>query len=176
MKTNVLAAVYGACFHANEISVARARHNAKLTAQQAVEIYRLKDVTSNAKKKTSLLVKHFGVSRKAIRDIWRGRTWGQETQHLDADGKPVVSKPIGRPKGAKDKKPRRGEAYFFFVTFQVLYVCFGSKLCEQCLSRSSPATIRMGLRWFCHMIIFCVGQNHYLKLPPILRNQALPRP
>lgn len=46
----------------------------------------------------------FGVSEKAIRDVWSGRTW------CDITGMPRNPNrrlSAGRPKGAKDKKPRK---------------------------------------------------------------------
>ena len=48
----------------------------------------------------------YGVSEKAVRDIWTGRTWAKETWHLDMS-RPITKKHAGRPKGSKDKIPRR---------------------------------------------------------------------
>ena len=50
--------------------------------------------------------KKYGVSEKAVRDIWTGRTWSKETWHLDAlRSRPV--KKMGRPVGRQDSKPRK---------------------------------------------------------------------
>ncbi len=52
----------------------------------------------------------FGVSAKTVRDIWIGRTWYKETLSLDPtriDAPERLARRIGRPKGAKDTKPRR---------------------------------------------------------------------
>ena len=50
--------------------------------------------------------KKYGVSEKAVRDIWTGRTWSKETWHLDAlRSRPV--KKMGRPVGRQDTKPRK---------------------------------------------------------------------
>jgi hypothetical protein len=48
----------------------------------------------------------YGVSDKAVRDIWTGRTWSRETWHLDTS-RPLQLKVPGRPKGCLDKKPRK---------------------------------------------------------------------
>jgi hypothetical protein len=75
---------------------------ATLTEDQAVDIFKIKSSVSSAVK-VSLC---YGVSEKAIRDIWRGRTWSRETCHLDTV-RTVTLKQVGRPKGCKDKKPRK---------------------------------------------------------------------
>ena len=48
----------------------------------------------------------YGVSEKAIRDIWTARTWARETWHLEPS-REVVLKQAGRPKGSTDSRPRR---------------------------------------------------------------------
>jgi hypothetical protein len=50
----------------------------------------------------------YGVSEKAIRDIWQGRTWDRETWHLDTT-RPRIEKQRGRPRGSKDRKPRKSK-------------------------------------------------------------------
>ena len=47
-----------------------------------------------------------GVSEKAVRDIWKGRTWSRETCHLDIT-RTVVPKKVGRPIGCRDQKQRK---------------------------------------------------------------------
>ena len=52
----------------------------------------------------------YGVSAKVVRDIWNARTWYRETlalQPLRADVYERSAKAFGRPKGAKDRKPRK---------------------------------------------------------------------
>ena len=46
----------------------------------------------------------FGVSEKTIRDVWSGRTWCEIT---GMPRNPNRRLSAGRPKGAKDKKPRK---------------------------------------------------------------------
>ena len=50
--------------------------------------------------------KIYGVSEKAVRDIWTGRTWSKETWHLDASRSRPLKK-MGRPVGRQDTKPRK---------------------------------------------------------------------
>lgn len=62
----------------------------------------------------SMIAKAHRVSIKTIRDIWIGRTWYRSTAHLDPS-KPIsierLEKKPGRPKGAKDAKPRTRKWY-----------------------------------------------------------------
>ena len=56
------------------------------------------------------IAKRYGVSPKAIRDIWTGRSWLNATFSLwNADERPA-RKAIGRPKGRKDSKPRKSKS------------------------------------------------------------------
>ena len=86
-----------------------------LTAAQALEIFGLKDeFDSSAKtgiKKASAkkIATLYGVSGKTVNDIWIGRTWFRTTHVLDPNRKDAMQrleKRPGRPKGAKDRKPR----------------------------------------------------------------------
>ena len=88
-----------------------------LTAIQAMDIFRLKAESalglksdaiprSNAKR----VAKLYGISSKTVKDIWMGKTWYRATHFLDpnrADAIQRLGKRPGRPKGAKDRKPRR---------------------------------------------------------------------
>jgi hypothetical protein len=47
----------------------------------------------------------YGVSEKAVRDIWKGRTWSKLTSTLHIHF-PLAFKKAGRPKGSKDSAPR----------------------------------------------------------------------
>ena len=52
------------------------------------------------------LASRYGVSSKAIRDIWKGRSWLEATYDLwDVNDRPAL-RILGRPKGKKDSKPR----------------------------------------------------------------------
>ena len=97
------------------------KHSARnvLRIGQVLEIFKRKmcdDVRSaDGKTQHSLpdankVGKEFGVSAKAVRDIWTSRTWYRETLPLDParpDAQERLSKQVGRPKGSKDRKPRR---------------------------------------------------------------------
>jgi hypothetical protein len=74
---------------------------ARLSEAQVLTIFQARASTSAA----TTVATAFGVSEKAIRDIWKGRTWSRETWHLDTT-RPLQLKIPGRPKGCRDTKPR----------------------------------------------------------------------
>ena len=77
---------------------------ARLTEGQAIHIFeynRSEQAPSSAK-----LAAWYGVSEKAIRDIWTGRTWSSVTQPPAPD-QPRGRRMVGRPEGRKDQWPRR---------------------------------------------------------------------
>ena len=75
---------------------------AKLTQSDAITIYKLKASASAIK-----VGRLHGVSEKAIRDIWRARTWANETWHLDRT-RPEQIKRTCRLVGHKDIKQDSG--------------------------------------------------------------------
>ena len=75
---------------------------AKLAASDAIEIFSLRRSEVQATK----LAHIYGISEKAIRDIWTARTWATETWHLEPS-RELVLRQAGRPKGRTDSKPRR---------------------------------------------------------------------
>jgi hypothetical protein len=87
------------------------RHGrAILTNEQAQAIFRHKPTASTKdRSKASVLSRIYGVSIKAVRDIWVGRTWYRATFHMD-HSKPFsperLEKKAGRPSGCKDSVPR----------------------------------------------------------------------
>ena len=102
------------CFEnkcAKKIQAERQCHaRAILTDDQARQIFRCKPTTQlNGRYKAALLARTYGVSAKTVRDIWIGRTWYWATYSLDTT-KPILTeklqKKLGRPRGAKDTKPR----------------------------------------------------------------------
>ena len=100
-------------------SLQACRTRAVLTAEQAIQIFRIKIgsmslTSSNVFKDTKtdieaqVVADAFGVSEKAVRDIWKGRTWNRETMFLDPN-RSANSSPLrlpGRPRGAKTRKDR----------------------------------------------------------------------
>ena len=78
---------------------------ARITASDAISIFKLKGPSSSA----TIVARKYGMSEKAIRDVWKGRTWARETWHLDM-ARPSHFKQIGRPVGRKDKFPRKKAA------------------------------------------------------------------
>ena len=75
---------------------------AKLTEADVLDIFNCKTHLMSA----SCVSRKYGVSEKAVRDIWTGRTWSKETWHLDAS-RSLPLKKMGRPVGRKDAKPRK---------------------------------------------------------------------
>jgi hypothetical protein len=76
-----------------------------LTAEQAREIF-LSGADLGFSTCHGLLAEKYRVSSKAIRDIWRGRSWLHTTFDLwKIEDRPALKK-IGRPKGRKDSRPR----------------------------------------------------------------------
>ena len=89
----------------------RRTSRAILDSDKARAIYKCKlSATSSYSAHASKLARNYGVSPKAIRDIWTGRTWQRVTYSLDPSNTACVTrieKRLGRPRGAKDNKPRK---------------------------------------------------------------------
>ena len=113
------------------------RKRAVLTKHQAVEIFSLRGLSlipqasygDFAISSRSVIVSRlFGVSPKAVRDIWNKRTWRHSTSPLSPETertslteylkavedmtchqltKRAQGKGVGRPRGSKDSKPRK---------------------------------------------------------------------
>ncbi len=79
-----------------------AKPRARLSEAQVIKIFRARAFASKATNVASV----YKVSEKTVRDIWKGRTWSKETQHLDMS-RPLQIKTVGRPKGCKDRQPRK---------------------------------------------------------------------
>ena len=87
---------------------AEVRPRIVLTNQQARDIFQLKSGHGFASLHSASirLASKYGVSSKAIRDIWKGRSWLEATFDLwNVEDRPA-KRIIGRPKGKKDSKPR----------------------------------------------------------------------
>ena len=93
------------------------RHGrAILTVAQVQAIFRYKSASlAKDSEKAGALARMYGVCAKTVRDIWGGRTWYRATFHLD-QSKPFtperLQKKAGRPRGAKDRKPRARKIAF----------------------------------------------------------------
>ena len=93
-----------------DVNAIKRHGRAILTEEQAQIIFRHKPTAfSQDRDKAGVLARRFGVSIKTVRDVWVGRTWYRATFHMDRT-KPFeperLEKKAGRPKGAKDSKPR----------------------------------------------------------------------
>jgi len=88
-------------------SVNASKGRAILNEAQAVQIFQAKvDAFMQPRPSSKKIGALFGISEKAVRDIWNGRTWRSETCHMDPTRPVQVMKQVGRPKGSKDSKPR----------------------------------------------------------------------
>ena len=87
-------------------SIQACKTRAVLTAEQAVHIFKIKlSHQASSSKEQNLqarpVARAFGISDKAVRDIWKGRTWLRETMHLDPSRLASAAarlRPPGRPK------------------------------------------------------------------------------
>ncbi len=100
-------------------SLRACKTRAILTDEQAVRIYQIKLDSPGRTPPSPAAFAHaldsraravaraFGVSDKAIRDIWKGRTWFRETMHLHPanPAAPAARRLPGRPKGRKPQSP-----------------------------------------------------------------------
>ena len=84
-----------------QLSKPAKKPRARLAAVDAVEIFKVRRTGVQA----TNLANMYGVSEKAIRDIWTARTWARETWHLEPS-RQMVLKQAGRPKGRTDSRPR----------------------------------------------------------------------
>ena len=87
-----------------------AKHRAILTSEKAIEIFKcsiFQTRLSSKKPSAACVGREYGVSEKAVRDIWSARTWYDETLHLDPQRPARKRNPPGRPLGKRDSKQRR---------------------------------------------------------------------
>jgi hypothetical protein len=82
---------------------------ARLFKAQVIAIFHAKASTSSSASAAKLATV-YRVSGKAIRDIWTARTWSKETWHLDML-RPLQPRLTGRPKGCRDRTPRKKRVY-----------------------------------------------------------------
>eukprot|EP00960_Hanusia_phi_P043531 756104-Hanusia_phi.AAC.1 len=89
------------------------RQKALLTPDTALEIYSLKGFQSNSKAAESVAIAaRFGVSAKAVRDIWDKKSWVHATMPRWTEAErqeygQVERRGPGRPIGSKDKVRRK---------------------------------------------------------------------
>ena len=109
----------------------KARKRSRLSEAQVVEIFLSKATKLGA---TKICVR-FGISEKAVRDIWTGRTWAKETMHLVRMRQTVETRTIGRPIDGAGKRPRNRKAGFEEQS------AFKSSEIEIGLARERPASV-----------------------------------
>jgi hypothetical protein len=80
----------------------KTRTRSRLSEAQVVEIFLSKATKLSATK----ICVGFGVSEKAVRDIWTGRTWAKETMHLESMPPIFETRTIGRLINGAYQRPR----------------------------------------------------------------------
>ena len=115
---------------------------AKLAASDAIEIFSVRRSEVQATK----LARIYGVSEKAIRDIWTARTWATETWHLDPSCE-LVLKQAGRPKGRTDSKPRRSKNVVNHLWTGQLVGNSDQHFVNQCFRSADSSPIAIDLRF-----------------------------
>ena len=100
-------------------SIEGPKSRAALSGRQAADIFRRRplraaaantgglDHGSRPRPTASAVAREYGVSEKAVRDIWTARTWAQHTRHLEPLRPPRPARPMGRPPGSRDRRPRK---------------------------------------------------------------------
>eukprot|EP00960_Hanusia_phi_P066458 766401-Hanusia_phi.AAC.2 len=110
--------------------------------------------TNDKRRKTAKseeVAKDFGVTAKAIRDIWNRRTWWNVTQvlwteeerlHHERTWKPSARLP-GRPRGSKDSKPRKTRRKIFDVDASEEHISSSAtpQAGERRLARKTPPEV-----------------------------------
>ena len=92
------------------MSVLPNRSRAILSLSQVIEIFKIKLTATTLMQKCPSpwqISALFGVSEKAVRDIWKGRTWARETHHLEPSRQVLMRKRRGRPSGSMDSRSRK---------------------------------------------------------------------
>jgi hypothetical protein len=94
----------------NTVRIAKPR--AILTKDKAIAIYqqKLPRTAKDRPPSATALARQYGVSEKTIRDIWTGRTWSLETAAMDPTRPLKPPAAPGRPKGRRDRIPRKRRA------------------------------------------------------------------
>ena len=141
-------------------TVLRAEHSISitkslLTAHQAREIYRLKpepfkpSTSPRGQSQSRVLAQRYGMSPKAIRDIWNGRTWIHATAHSSISSEGSTSHEVFGP------------------------------LCKFWRLRTAPSTQKQISIFRCLIRIFQIlkveARNMDTLCRPFVRSEAVPR-
>ena len=95
-------------FQSDRFPKSTTKPRTRLTVSDVINIFRCKQSSIQA----TTVANMYGVSEKAIRDIWTARTWARETWHLEPS-RTLVLKQVGRPRGSKDSRPRQKTSTLF---------------------------------------------------------------
>ena len=126
-----------------------------LTAQQAREIYQMKpeplkpSTLPHGRSESRILAQQYGMSPKAIRDIWNGRTWIHATAHSSISSEGSTSHEVFGP------------------------------LCKFWRLRTAPSTQKQISIFRCLIRIFQIlkveARNMDTLCRPFVRSEAVPR-
>jgi hypothetical protein len=129
------------------------RGRAILTVEQAQVIYRHKSITfDQGKDKAGVLARMYGVNIKTVRDVWIGRTWYRATFHMDHTqpfSPERLARKAGRPKGAKDNKPRSRKAQVDQACIETSDPCLHVGILQRTPFMPSAAPKAAVLDWEC---------------------------
>mmetsp|Transcript_16792 Transcript_16792/g.45757 ORF Transcript_16792/g.45757 Transcript_16792/m.45757 type:complete len:149 (+) Transcript_16792:79-525(+) len=78
---------------------------AKLTEMQALEIYAY-GMHKTGSRSSSMIAKMYNITDRAVRDIWNGRTWYEETSTLLSPAEAALRPKRMRTRGAKQCRSR----------------------------------------------------------------------
>ena len=102
LLNSMQARTYPSSFQSEPFPKATAKPRARLTENDVINIFSCKQSSMQA----TTVANMYGMSEKAIRDIWTARTWARETWHLEPS-RTLVLKQAGRPRGSTDSRPRQ---------------------------------------------------------------------
>mmetsp|Transcript_16794 Transcript_16794/g.45760 ORF Transcript_16794/g.45760 Transcript_16794/m.45760 type:complete len:137 (+) Transcript_16794:79-489(+) len=77
---------------------------AKLTEMQALEIYAY-GMHKTGSRSSSMIAKMYNITDRAVRDIWNGRTWYEETSTLLSPAEAALRPKRMRTRGGKRCRP-----------------------------------------------------------------------
>jgi hypothetical protein len=130
---------------ATPIPVIPPKHRARLTEEAVLQIFACR----HDKRSPTVLSNFYGVNEKTVRDIWSGRTWSKETQHLGparAVSAAVSSKQIGwssgQDKNVESLGPTNDQARYGAITTTTSKTRFWMASPNGSISRSMASKVQ----------------------------------
>jgi hypothetical protein len=117
------------------------KHRARLTEEAVLQIFACR----HDKRSPTVLSNFYGVNEKTVRDIWSGRTWSKETQHL-GPAREVSSKQIGwssgQDKNVESLGPTNDQARYGAITTTTSKTRFWMASPNGSMSRSMASKVQ----------------------------------